>query len=147
MRGLQGSGKSTTAEILKKCYGGEIASTDYFWQTKTKSYDFWPKFLQEAHMWCQGTVAKMMVNDVDTIIIDNTNILLEHMEPYIKLAQKGGYEVKMIMPKTEWAKNPEQCFKRCQHNVPLSVIQACAAKFQHVKQVSEYIYEVESTGL
>jgi hypothetical protein len=39
---------------------------------------------------------KAMINNTQTIIIDNTNCILGHMKPYVFLAMKYGYNVRIV---------------------------------------------------
>lgn len=155
LRGLQGSGKSTLARRLKyDTYGclvkKVICSTDDFWVVgsgRKKAYTFNPIFLSEAHQWNLGRVAHHMHHGFDTIIVDNTNIYLQHMLAYIKLAEKAKYTVVMLQPDTEWAKNPKECYLKNSHGVPLEVIERNAREFEQVGEIAPYVYEITGKGI
>lgn len=142
LRGLPGSGKSYLAdEIVDKytykfyrgSYGWHwrIRSTDDFWNRNDK-YEFRLDLASIAHQWNQSQVAYDMFNAIELIIVDNTNTTLAEMQPYLDLAVKFGYDVKIKEPQTEWAKNPELCWKKNSHGVPLEVIQKMTDRWQKV---------------
>jgi len=142
MRGLPGSGKSTTAEKLKEIHlpvyrRVDIFSTDDFWG---KPYNFVPAKIREAHLWNQNRALMAMIEQqaacyrgvgvlpgysLDTpacIIIDNTNVGAYELRPYIKPAYMLGYEIEIMEPQTPWAFDVEECAKRNTHGVPLASI-------------------------
>ena len=117
MRGLPGSGKSTTAKMLD----GYIASTDDYFMLG-KAYLFDPSLLFNAHVWNQDRVEKGMRLCRSPIIVDNTNIRLNDMKPYIKLAEIYNYEIEVKESDAPWKNIPEICFNHCTHKVPLEKI-------------------------
>ena len=129
MRGLPGSGKSHIAHTL----GGRVFSTDDFFTTDD-GYDFEPTQIGQAHLWNQQRVETAMMAGVPTIVVDNTNIMYWEMKPYIQYADKHGYEIEWVEAQSEWAWNAEECAKRNQHGVPLTVIQNMLAKYQKLPE-------------
>lgn len=99
MRGWPGSGKSTAAQKIKNFfkllnYNVKIFSTDdYFINEKTGEYEFNSAFLKRAHQWNQYRTKKAMEKHTDVIIIDNTNLKLWEMKPYLEMAIEYGYSV------------------------------------------------------
>jgi tRNA nucleotidyltransferase (CCA-adding enzyme) len=91
MRGLPGSGKSTTAKGL----GGNIyASDDFIGKTKEEYIkNFNPETLHEAHNKNISGVEKGMQQGQSPIVVDNTNVSDFEMKPYVLLADKYGYNV------------------------------------------------------
>lgn len=140
-RGLPGSGKSSAIkELAKEIYEKNaipvrICSADFFWD-KESVYEFKQEFLEYAHMWCQGEAYYAMFNNIPVVIIDNCNITVEDMFPYIKAAAAFGYRVSIKEAQTTWRYNPEECAARTTHKVPLETIQKMAKKWQPLKLIS-----------
>jgi NEDD4-binding protein 2 len=100
MRGIPGSGKSYKAQSLKGD-SGVIFSTDDFWGDNYRA-----KFDQAVE---DGTVHHLlgrfhqqnlertiqaMDQGVSPVIVDNTNVRLRDMKPYIDAAEQRGYQVR-----------------------------------------------------
>ncbi len=134
MRGLPGSGKSHAAES----YGGLILSTDQYFMI-TGSYEFNPGLIGAAHSWNQQRCEYAMEDKVPVIVIDNTNIRLWEMKPYVMLAQKYGYRPVFCYPETKWATNPEECAKRNSHGVPLEAIERMNQNFEHFRSIADIL--------
>jgi len=128
MRGVPGSGKST----LALTYGGVILSTDDFFVANGQ-YCFDPTKLKEAHAFNQDRTKLAMIKGNEVIVIDNTNILRAHIQPYLDLAEQYGYEVTYSIPLTPWAFDAQECFKRCTHNVPLATIERMIAIWEEIE--------------
>jgi predicted kinase len=103
MQGSSASGKSFVAMALKSYYDSQtiecqIASTDNFWYINSDGvkYEFDRNKLGEAHAWNQKWVDEMMANNVNVIIVDNTNTTNKEAAPYIQLAKKYGYELRVV---------------------------------------------------
>ena len=151
LRGLPGSGKSTLAESLVKAdpwrivppgptwSSGEALSTDDFFIVDEGEYRFDPTKLAEAHGWNQNrtdnSLLLMRHNDAN-LVIDNTNIRLWEFRPYVLKADRAGVEVTVIGPDTHpqlfapWALDPEECFRRNSHGVPLETIRHMASSWE-----------------
>lgn len=94
LRGVSGSGKSTLAkEYLNQ--GGVVYSTDDFFM-KDGIYQFDPKKIGFHHKLNQKRTEESMANGISPIIIDNTNLQAWEMKPYVSMADKYSYEVKII---------------------------------------------------
>lgn len=119
MRGLPGSGKTTLAIT----FGGKIFSTNDFFTKEDGSYQFNPKEISLAHDWNQERVEDAMNKGIGPVVVDNTNIKYEHVEPYLKMAEAYGYKVTVAVPQTTWAFSPQGCYDHCPHKVPLFVIE------------------------
>lgn len=118
LRGPSGAGKSTLAKKLG--INGVVLSTDDFWMQNGK-YIFDPLRISEAHKWNQDRTRKLLENGEPSIIIDNTNIELWEMKPYVIMAQEFGYNVKIIPVKVNLS--AEELAKRNKHDVPANIIQ------------------------
>jgi hypothetical protein len=109
MRGPPGSGKSSTVMQLVKD-GGQVFSTDDFFgsgeeyiqrMTQARKLQMMPFY----HQLLQEKVMNAMSEGVSPIVIDNTNITLEHMKPYVFAAKYFEYEVRFIEPNSpQWKK-------------------------------------------
>jgi predicted kinase len=128
IRGLPGSGKST----LARSFGGTIFSTDDFFMIGGK-YCFDKTMLTVAHTQNQQNTEKAMAEQTAIVVIDNTNILRVHIQPYLELAEKHGYHVSYAVPQTPWAFNVQECAKRCIHNIPEYVIQRMLDNWEQIE--------------
>jgi len=131
MRGLPGSGKSYTA---KEIVGdGQIFSADDYWYIENPDkYQFDGSRLRDAHAWNQRRVEEAVKADIPIIVVDNTNTTLKELKfysPMIQEALKKGYTVELVEPRTSWAFDVDECFKRNSHNVPLDVVQRMADRY------------------
>jgi predicted kinase len=137
MRGPSGSGKTTRARELQKEYNALINSADKYFMVKGE-YCFNADQLPAAHNWCQDRT-RCACEDGQNVIVDNTNMSLWEMKPYVEMAEEFGYEVKF-----QWGKNPmftealravlemgDKCFAMFntnKHGTPPEVIFAQLAK-------------------
>lgn len=102
--GIPGSGKSYTANIIREHFEKTLApegktittvSADHFFEDKDGNYNFKPKLLGRAHAQCMSRFKDAIKEQVDMIIVDNTNTQKWEWEKYASLAKEAGYEVKM----------------------------------------------------
>ncbi|VDN21225.1 unnamed protein product [Gongylonema pulchrum] len=117
MRGVPGSGKSHLAsELLTGTNGAIFSSDNYFMRDGVFHFD--PSKLEEYHQknfkegWALFQIDRTkeaMVKGVKPVIIDNTNIYVTHMRPYIMQAVKNSYEIYFVEPETSWKTNAQQC--------------------------------------
>lgn len=123
LRGLPGSGKSFIAEQLHSTYPrASVCSTDDYF-SRDGIYHWQPNLLPQAHQSCRDrTFSACRNNRTNVIVVDNTNIRLEEMDPYIRLANDTGYAVVIIESKTPWARDPKQLASHSVHAVPLNVV-------------------------
>lgn len=120
-RGLPGSGKSTLLKEKVKEKRFRVEADDYF-MVSDVYYAFDGSQLPMAHKWCLGIVEGLCRAEVPIIGVGNTNIRKHHMSPYVGLATAYGYKVEILIPETEWAWDPEQCYYKNVHRVPLDVL-------------------------
>lgn len=133
MRGIQGSGKSTYAKLLVQCAheAGQkplICSADNFFITD-EGYKFDIEKLGEAHKWCMRVFLTALQEGYDMVVVDNTNINLEDLSPYVAVGQALGYDVEIIQVNTP----PEIAAGRNVHGVGESQVHALHKRLQHVK--------------
>ena len=102
VRGVPGSGKSTTAKLLGAGGAGyaHFEADMYFMEDGVYKFD--PTKIRDAHAWCQNSVEQaMLLNHTtghnSTIIVSNTFTQEWEMEPYYKLASAWGYKVFSII--------------------------------------------------
>nr|XP_015197358.1 PREDICTED: NEDD4-binding protein 2-like 1 [Lepisosteus oculatus] len=106
LRGLPGSGKSTLARQIKNTHGNaSIFSTDDFFRDRNGEYKFKAYLLKTAHKWNQKRAREALENGESPVIIDNTNIHLWEMKPYVEMALEFGYYVNFKEPETSWKNN------------------------------------------
>ncbi|KAL4002417.1 AAA domain family protein [Acanthocheilonema viteae] len=131
MRGIPGSGKSYLASDLVSGTDGAVFNTDkYFMQNGVYRFD--PTKLDEYHQRNWKAARNAILQGIKPIIIDNTNILVTHMKPYINLALKNLYEIYFVEPETEWKKNAKECARRNAHSVPEDKIAHMVECFEKV---------------
>ena len=111
LRGCPNSGKSSFAKLLGKA----ICCADD-WYTRKGVYNWNAKYLKNAHDWCQCKCKRFMQKDVSPIIIANTNITENLMQPYINMAEEFNYITYFIV--IENRHNGVNI-----HNVPLETIE------------------------
>lgn len=101
MQGIPGSGKTTIAQMIQDCEranGKRVAllSTDDWRFDDDENYVFDPKDNERYHIACQQECAKKMVDGIECIIIDNTNIQEWQAHPYLVLASIFEYVVQVV---------------------------------------------------
>lgn len=143
MRGLPGSGKSTTVQKILteariECPSTVtyIHSTDNYWIRPDGFYDFNIARIGEAHQWNQDQASISMLYGLDfgtaLVIVDNTNITKKEMAPYIAWAKEYGYIVEYRQSETAWAWDVDECFNRNTHRVPWEIINRMKKKWEEV---------------
>ena len=177
MRGLPGSGKSSVIHKLLNQYGityeGHVFSTDNQWIPETiarrkagenigddfehaeyqKNYDSAKS--GGAHLKNINLFKKAVDQGVTPVIIDNTNIIISQMKPYIEYAKANDYKVIMKYPESDWwkqyypmlankAKNINELDQfakllasKNKHGVPYEVIKDMIQKWHHNPQIDE----------
>ncbi|XP_064827240.1 NEDD4-binding protein 2-like 1 [Oncorhynchus masou masou] len=123
LRGLPGVGKTEKANELWDKYArlglkGEIFSTDRYHERS----NYIKENFHRNHQQNREDVFKAMNRGVDPIIVDNTNISLWEMWPYIHMgiAQKN-YDIRMVelpegYPQKKISIN--KLYRRCHGNIP-----------------------------
>lgn len=116
IRGLPGSGKTTTARKLgiKHHYEADM----YF--EKDGKYMFNPADIGAAHSWCQQQVRTALKKGED-VVVSNTFCMQWEIQPYIDMAKEFGAEITLI----ECTGNFTSI-----HGVPQEVMQRMAEKWE-----------------
>ncbi|CAG5028673.1 unnamed protein product [Parnassius apollo] len=138
MRGAPGSGKSFLAkQIIEMTVGANfsnykkhILSTDDYFMVRGV-YQFEKSKLSDAHIWNQSRARTAMMRGLSPVIIDNTNIELWEMEPYVRDAVRNGYVIEVLEPNTPWAKKANQLSRKNIHGVPFQSIKRMLDNFQN----------------
>lgn len=135
LRGASGSGKSHLARaIVNQTVAGDhrnhIFSTDNFF-CRHGRYEFDASQLPQAHEFNHKEVARRAVDGWSPILVDNTNIKLWEMFPYVTEAVKNGYVLHLLEPNTPWNRDASELVDKNQHNVPMEKIEKSLKNFQH----------------
>ena len=120
MRGVSGAGKSTEAARLGR--GGAVIGSDSFFM-QNGVYHFDQKLLPQAHQSCINRVSEAMQQDVSPIVCDNTNLERWESKPYVELADRYGYQVRIAEPQTPWRLDVDELTRRNRHGVTRERIQ------------------------
>lgn len=124
LRGLPGSGKTTLAKFLEaEIFDCLSFCADDFWiDPVTGNYDFDINRLHEAHSFCQSNVEKAMRNELETIVVHNTNTTQKELKPFFDMAsQYGYYVVSLIVENRHGSTNI--------HNVPEATLEKMKDRF------------------
>lgn len=138
MRGASGSGKSHFARHIVDAtmngdYKSHICSADnFFFDESTKEYMFRPESLPEAHSACQLQAISRMKEDLSPVIIDNTNIRVWEMMPYVQSAVIGGYLIKILEARNAWSHSSAELANRNMHGVPEKAIQKMLLDYEQI---------------
>ena len=118
IRGLQGSGKSTVAEL----FGTKAicCADDYF--MRGGKYQWYGHILPAAHAWCIKKCRRFMKKQACRIVIDNTNVKARDLVPYTDLARQFGYMVHTIIVENRHGGVNS-------HGVPQEALERLEAKF------------------
>lgn len=117
IRGLPGSGKSTKALEYKK-QGYDHFEADMYFIDSDGKYVFNPSLIIDAHDWCVQ-MAYLSIIDGHDVVISNTFTQMWQMKPYIEIALKNGYNIKIIEMKNDYGdihNVPEESLKRMKKN-------------------------------
>lgn len=126
--GIPGSGKSSLAKRIADEESGKIVSADLFFE-KSGQYIYNASLIGDAHAECMRNFVNLVVVGYPLIIIDNTNIEIQHIQPYYSVARAFHYEVCI---KT-FIIDAETSFKRNLHAVPLKTCRNMEERLQNRK--------------
>ena len=118
MRGISGSGKTTLAKRIASQKNGSIFThTDY-----VKDTERWIENDLNAHFSSQMAVRDALRKSVELVIIDECNLNLYLLSPYVRLAKRYSYEFTVIMPSTSWSQDVDECYRRNVHGINATII-------------------------
>jgi hypothetical protein len=141
LRAIPGSGKSfIKSAIQKKWPETVVCSADHFFI----KYKFNVKLLSAAHATCQEKFYQAINNNKEIIVCDNTNLTWKDpVRYYAELAIIGDYSIILAEPDTFWFNNPEECFKKTVHGVPLDRLKMMAKRWESSEYIRERIWELD----
>lgn len=132
--GLPGSGKSTYAKNLASKEGIKYFEADQYFE-KDGEYYFDKRKLNDAHRWCQASVAKEL-NNGNSVIVSNTGLALWEREKYYQIAEYFNAKIKLKIMDGNF---------RNVHNVSDEVLENMKQKFEENKvkpsEISKYNIE------
>uniref|UniRef100_A0AAG5D075 Smr domain-containing protein n=1 Tax=Anopheles atroparvus TaxID=41427 RepID=A0AAG5D075_ANOAO len=141
MRGAPGSGKSHLSRSLIDCASGGdyrnhiFSADDYF--VINGQYKFQPDGLDAAHRFNQKNVLAKARDGWSPIVVDNTNIRLWEMYPYVQIAADHGYHLEILEPVTHWRNNSRSLAIRNTHGVPEPKIKMMLQNYEKLTDVRE----------
>lgn len=145
MRGPSGSGKSNLAkQIIDQTMGGVypyyiFSADDYFHDEEQQRYIYNRNELQEAHKVNRAKVVHRMREGWSPIIVDNTNIRLWEMLPYVRAGVGHGYLIEMLETGVPWAKSAAELAARNQRDVPQEAIERMLRNYEKTT-VNEFLH-------
>jgi len=138
LRGLPGCGKTSFAKFLKSQSSSEdqvsIYSVNSFFENKDGKYSFDGRRVREAKKASFSAVGKLMKDATPVIIVDDCNITIADVKPYVAEAELNSYDVEIVEVKTPWCKNIDELVSRCVrngHEVSKDVIESMDQRWYH----------------
>ena len=110
MQGKPACGKSTIAEAIKDFLisSSRIVSTDKYLYEGSE-YRYTPERQAAAHRQAEAEAFQAMYDEVELVIIDNTNLKFEWCQAYIEAAELFKYDIQVIRvdatPGLQWTQN------------------------------------------
>lgn len=108
VRGIPGVGKSTYARAYVDEHSYTHLEGDMYFVGADGVYRFDYDKLGEAHAWCRAECEAAMQRR-ENIVVSNTFCTHREMNPYLRMAQRHGYTVRVVALKHEYGSI---------HNVP-----------------------------
>ena len=133
MRGIPGSGKSTT--IQQKYPKHYVCSADFFFEMLADENDstyieeFKPWLLSQAHAYCLREFI-LMLDGVNDVVVDNTNSQVWEYNNYVLLAQMAGYDVFIEEMPCNGIDDVRRFYERQTHGVPWEAMEAMFNRWQ-----------------
>lgn len=133
IRGIPGSGKTHTANLLSENGKYPVLSADMFFEDSEGRYNWNASKIKDAHAWCKTQCESYMIDGEDStyylnvqrekIFVANTFTQEWEFEDYFRLAEKYGYAiVSLIVENRHGNKNI--------HNVPEETLVKMKERFQ-----------------
>ena len=132
MRAIPGSGKSIFAKQLVAKAQAEnktaiiCSADDFFIELGKGKYQFDPSKIADAHKYCFRKFIKAIQDEINLIIVDNTNLSAWELSPYKTYAEAQDYDFII----NEVKASPDLAFKRQEHGVSLAAHQSMAESLE-----------------
>lgn len=127
MRGLPGSGKTTLALKMRGATGVVLSADHFFYRDGRYSFD--KARLSEAHEWNKRRARQAMQEGRSPVIIDNTNVEVWEMMPYVAFALRSKYHVCVLEPDTPWKFDARQLAQKNVHGVHRQTIDSMLERY------------------
>lgn len=129
VRGISGSGK--TFYVNKYHFYTEKFEADDWFIDENHHYSFDSEELNNAHSYCRINTEYAMRQNKQ-VVVSNTFTRMWELKPYLELALKYNYIVKIVETDTPWRYNAEECANRNIHNVPIETIRKQLQRFEKI---------------
>ncbi|KAJ8266698.1 hypothetical protein GJAV_G00133610 [Gymnothorax javanicus] len=141
MRGLPGSGKTALAREIMEDYGntGVILSTDDYFIDDDGNYHFKFRQLGTAHEWNKDRAEEAMQDGEHPIIIDNTNMRLQEMRPYVELGLEYGYFIKFKVTPDTFRCSIDELMDRANCGIKRWVMERMKDSYQPAKTIYDVL--------
>lgn len=136
IRGLPGSGKTFLAKQVNSNPNHICSADDYMMVNGVYSFD--PNRLGYVHRECQKKFAQLLNNQIENVVVANTNTTIKELDIYVMLAYAANYKVILQEPATAWKFDVEECFNRNTHNVPLDTLKRMLDRYTSNKDCINY---------
>lgn len=143
MRGWPGTGKSTLAKCIKDAV--VVSADNFFINGRTGEYKYYPDLIKNAHQSCKDHFFRCCSENINPIVVDNTNINVRQYRFYEDVAHEYGYKVYQLVAPKENHNNgldmsAEACYKRNVHNVPLATIERMKKEFEVDDRLEHFVF-------
>lgn len=137
LRGASGSGKTKLAQQIIDDSGiGRFAdhvfgADTFFYDSKREQYKFDPKYLEMAHTINRSKAKQHALAGWSPIIVDNTNIRVWEMVPYVQMGVENGYLISILDGMAPWAKDVNELIARNTKGVPDDTLHRMVNKYEY----------------
>ncbi|KAJ8342631.1 hypothetical protein SKAU_G00325590 [Synaphobranchus kaupii] len=114
-------------------YGAIFSTDDYFKNARGVMVNFDEGELDRAHGINIMNAEQAMRDQINPIIIDNTNIFRSEMKPYVQLGLRYGYHIRFRFLRKSWKVSVETLHRRINGMVPLEKMKRMKQNYEHSK--------------
>lgn len=148
IKGCSGSGKSHLANQLYDKYKKEglktiVLSSDDQITCRNGEYLWTGDIARLSHQLLDLKLEYVMQEKYNVVIIDNMNLRWQTVQPRAYVGLKHGYDISIVETSTWWRSNPDELFRRSQHNVPLEQIKKFVAAEEDLDYMLKKLEEVK----